>query len=73
MDKVLRGLLVGVSLCAFSSVASAQVDMAARDKAIATCVSQAQTQQPSGNTDTGAQSQRFSIYVDCMKKAGFAP
>ena len=72
--KAMKLVLVGLSLAALTSFASAQD--AARDKAQHGCLVKAANDNPASGAvqmDSPVAQARFSTYVSCMKAAGFAP
>ena len=78
MQKTLVAVVVGLSVGAFASYASAQ-NAPSRDAVIKGCVAKAQASNPTpggGTTaidDPGVQQARLESYITCMKAAGMAP
>jgi hypothetical protein len=74
MKTIAKTILVGLSLTALTSLASAQD--AARDKAMQACLIKAANDNPSTaavQMDSAVAQARFSTYASCMKAAGFSP
>ena len=69
-NRFIVALLVGASVTAFASLASAAMSPA-RYAAIEKCTQQALAQYP--DTTTSNQAQRASVYEACMTTAGQAP
>jgi hypothetical protein len=69
-NKLSFALLIGLSVAAFTLIASAQ-DSAARDAAMQKCINQAHRAFPEGGTSQDMQ--RSDAYKACMASAGFKP
>jgi hypothetical protein len=69
-NKLSLALLVGLSVAAFTSVASAQ-NMSRRDAAIRNCIQQAHTQYPRYYAGVGTD--RTYVYKACMTNMGQRP
>ena len=69
-NKLSLALLVGVSVAAFTSVASAQ-NMSKRDSAITKCIQEAHTQYPWNYVGVGTS--RTYVYKACMYKMHHRP
>jgi hypothetical protein len=69
-NKLSLALLVGLSVAAFTSVASAQ-NMSRRDAAIRKCIQQAHAQYPRYYAGVGTD--RTYVYKACMTNMGLRP
>jgi hypothetical protein len=71
-NKLIVALLVGVSVAAVASLASAQINPQ-RYAAIEKCTQQALAQYPDTATGNSQMNARASVYEACIKAAGQAP
>jgi hypothetical protein len=71
-NRLFTAALVGLSVAAFASQASAQ-NMSKRDAAIMACIAQAQAQYPNTGGDDGQGRNRTFAYKACMTSKGMRP